>query len=131
MNNVTISGNLTRDCEMRTTANGTCIVTFSIAWNERRKDANGEWGDRANYFDCVWIGKLAAAVAPKLTKGTRIALSGILHMNDWTDRDGQRHTKVEINVQDAEIMPRANQKPQEPQTDADADTSPYDDDIPF
>ena len=69
INRVSISGNLTRDAELRSTAGGTSVLQFSVAVNERRKNSQtGEWEDYPNYIDCTLFGKRAEALQQRLSK---------------------------------------------------------------
>lgn len=104
INSVCLSGNVVRDAESR--HSGTPIVTFSIAVNESRKDQSGNWAESTNYIDCVLFGKLAESMMPKLTKGAHALLSGSLRQSTW-ERDGQKHSKLEVIVRDIEVQPRA------------------------
>ena len=123
INRVNISGNLTRDSELRSANNGTAILNFSVAVNDRRKNASGEWEDVPNYVDCVVFGTRATALNRMLKKGTKVAIEGKLRWSSW-EKDGQRRSKLEVIVDELELMnaPKAKQA-------APADT--YDDDLPF
>lgn len=150
INRVSISGNLTRDSELRVTQGGTAVLGFGVAVNDRRKNPQtGEWEDVPNYVDCALFGKRADSLAGYLTKGTKVAVDGKLRYSSW-ERDGQRRSKLEVIVDEIEFMSRAGDSkpkysPQVAQTQqtpaygysaansaqqaATADT--YDDDIPF
>lgn len=104
INNVCLSGNVVRDADSRHSS--TPIVTFSIAVNESRKDQSGNWVESTNFIDCVLFGKLAESMMPKLTKGAHVLLSGSLRQSTW-ERDGQKHSKLEVIVRDIEVQPRA------------------------
>lgn len=121
INRVNISGNLTRDSELRAANNGTAILNFSVAVNDRRKNASGEWEDVPNYVDCVVFGTRATALHRMLKKGTKVAIEGKLRWSSW-EKDGQRRSKLEVIVDELELMNAPKQA--EP-----ADT--YDDDLPF
>lgn len=63
INHVNISGNLTRDPELRTTAGGTNILSFGVAVNDRRKNPQtGKWQDVPNFIDCIVFGQRAEAL---------------------------------------------------------------------
>lgn len=109
INTVAISGNLTRDIEMRTTQGGMAIGRFGIAVNERRKNQSGEWEDYANFVDCVMFGKRAESLAQYLTKGTKAAVKGRLHYSSWQSDDGSRRSKLEVVVDDIDLMSRSAQ----------------------
>lgn len=127
MNRVLLSGNLTRDPETRSTAGGTCVLSFGLAVNERQKNGStGVWEDRPNFFDCTMFGKRAEAVSRYLSKGSKVALEGRLRWNQW-ERDGQKRSKVEVIVEELEFM---SQKAAEPEGDG-YEPDVYDDDLPF
>ena len=134
VNQVAVTGNLTRSPELRATQSGTAVLSFGIAVNDRRKNQQtGQWEDVPNYFECVTFGNRATALSDILTKGMKVAIAGKLHYSSW-EKDGQKHSKVDIIANDVEIM--QNRKPQEPhQTQAFAPQPPtmdvYTDDIPF
>ena len=66
INRVNITGNLTRDPELRATAAGTQVLSFGIAVNDRRKNPQtGEWEDYPNYIDCTMFGTRAEAISPR------------------------------------------------------------------
>ncbi len=104
INRVAISGNLTRDPELRQTAGGMAILGFGVAVNDRRKNQQtGEWEDYPNYIDCSMFGTRAEKIAPYLSKGTKVAIAGKLRWSQW-ERDGQMRSKVEVIVDEIEFM---------------------------
>ena len=108
INHVTISGNLTRDPELRQTQGGTSVLQMGVAVNDRRKNpTTGEWEDVANFVDCVLWGTRAERVAQYLDKGTKVAIEGRLRYRAW-EQDGQRRSKLEVVVDELEFMSRAN-----------------------
>lgn len=114
INHVSITGNLTRDPELRATQGGTPVLSFGIAVNDRRKNASGQWEDVPNFFECVTFGNRAMALGDILTKGMKVAVAGKLHYSSW-EKDGQKHSKVDIIANEIELM--QNRKPQQPQQD--------------
>lgn len=106
INNVSLSGNLTRDMELRQTPGGTAVGSFGIAVNERRKNPQtGEWEDHANFVDCTMFGRRAEALAPYMLKGTKAALQGRLHYSSWEDRStGQRRSRLDVTVDEVEFL---------------------------
>ena len=105
INKVMLTGNLTRDCELRTTASGSTVLSFGIAVNDRRKNQNGEWEDYANFVDLNLFGRRAEALAQYLTKGTKVAIEGKLHYSSWEDRNGGgRRSKLDVNVDEIEFL---------------------------
>ena len=126
INRATISGNLTRDAELRSTASGTPVLSFTVAVNDRRKsNQTGEWEDVPNFIDCTMFGTRAQSLSQYLTKGTKVAVEGKLRWSQW-ERDGQKRSKVEVMAETVELMQRREAAA------APADASPvYDDEIPF
>lgn len=110
INRVLISGNLTRDPEVRTTAGGSQILSFSVAVNDRRKDpSTGEWGDYANYIDCTMFGNRVDFFARNLSKGTKVSVEGKLRWSQWESKDGSgKRSKIEVIVDDMELMSRSD-----------------------
>ena len=114
INRVNISGNLTRDPEIRATQAGTSILTFGVAVNDRRRNPQtGEWEDYPNYIDCVVFGNRAEALQRFLSKGAKVAVEGKLRWSQW-ERDGQKHSKLEVIVDDIDFMSQ-RQGGQQPQ----------------
>lgn len=105
INRVMISGNLTRDAELRTTPSGTSILSFGVAVNDRRRNANGEWEDYPNFIDCTMFGRRAESLQNYLKKGLKVAIEGRLHYSSWEDRNsGQRRSKIDVTVDELEFM---------------------------
>lgn len=124
INRVNISGNLTRDPELRATTGGTQVLSFGMAVNDRRKNQQtGEWEDYPNFVDCTMFGSRAEKISRYLTKGCKVAVEGKLRYSQW-ERDGQKRSKLEVIVEEIEFMSR--QQAAEP-----APSDSYDEDIPF
>ena len=106
INQVTISGNLTRDPEIRHTASGTAVMSFGVAVNDRqRNQQTGEWEDYPNFIDCTMFGTRAEKIAGMIGKGTKVAIEGKLRYSSW-EKDGQRRHKLEVIVNEIEFMSR-------------------------
>ena len=111
INKVVISGNLTRDGELRQTAGGLAVLGFSVAVNDRRKNQQtGEWEDCPNFIDCTMFGGRAESLSRFLSKGSKVAVEGKLRWSQW-ERDGQKRSKVEVVVD--EFMSSRDQAPQQ------------------
>lgn len=96
-NSVTITGNCTRDPELRYTNNGMQIATFGVAINQRKRNDSGQWEDgETSYFDVTCFRELAENVAESVSKGTRVIVAGNLKQRSWETPDGDRRSKVEI-----------------------------------
>lgn len=108
INRVMISGNLTRDSELRQTGSGMSVLGFGVAVNDRRRNPQtGEWEDYPNFIDCTMFGARADAVARYLTKGTKVSIEGKLRWSQW-ERDGQKRSKIEVIVDELEFMSSRN-----------------------
>lgn len=124
INRVSITGNLTRDPEVRTTPGGTTVMRVGVAVNDRRKNPQtGEWEDCPNFIDCVMFGTRAESVARYIAKGSKVAIDGKLRYSAW-ERDGQKRSKIEVVIDDIEFMSRQQAQPQ-------AAVDIYDDECPF
>lgn len=146
INRVIISGNLTREPELRSTQGGTGVLTFGMAVNDRRRNPQtGEWEDVANFVDCVLFGSRAESVSKFLSKGMKVAVEGKLRYSSW-ERDGQRRSKLEVIVDEIEFLSqsKAQSRPRRQQADnysgqgqsvtssgRQAPVDVYDEDIPF
>jgi single-strand DNA-binding protein len=93
----TITGNLTRDPEIRYTREGQATTTLGVAVNRRWQNREtGEWDEATSFFDVVTWRELAENVALSLTKGMRVVVSGRLEQRSWETEEGDRRFKVEI-----------------------------------
>lgn len=127
INRVSISGNLTRDPELRQTQGGMAILNIGVAVNDRRKNQQtGEWEDVPNFVDCVMFGSRAEKLAQYLAKGTKVAIDGKLRWSQW-EKDGAKRSKLEVVVDEIEFMSRGGQQRQRQTASADL----YDENIPF
>jgi single-strand DNA-binding protein len=102
VNNVTLIGRLTRDAELKYIANGTAVVKFSLAVNERRKSGD-QWKDEANFFDIVLWGQLGESLSQYLTKGKQVAVVGRLTQERW-EQDGYSRQRVIVTARDIELL---------------------------
>lgn len=109
INRVLISGNLTRDPEMRATTSGTQIMSFGVAVNDRRyNQQTGQYEDYPNFVDCTMFGTRAGAVSRFLSKGSKVSIEGKLRYSSW-EKDGQRRSKLEVIVDEIEFMSHQQQ----------------------
>ncbi len=109
INRVLITGNLTRDPQLRMTTNGTRVMNFGVAVNDRRRNQQtGEWEDFPNFIDCVLFGQRAESLARFLSKGTKVAIEGKLRYSTWETQEGQRRSKIEVVVDDLDFISRRN-----------------------
>ena len=107
INTVVIAGRTTKDPEIKVTPSGTAVLSLSLAVNDTKKNAQGEWEEIANFFDCVLFGERAERIAQYITKGSKLTVNGRLHQNRWQAQDGTNRSSVSIIVQDIELPPRS------------------------
>ena len=149
INRVVLTGNLTRDPELRSTNNGFSICNLGIAVNTRRKNnATGEWEDRPNYFRVRVLGKQGENCAQYLSKGRPVAIDGRLEWRQWEDQNGQKREAVDVIAESVQFLAGREQSSNGsggagdfaasvPRDTGDFDTTPAtpapvrDDDIPF
>ena len=98
-NFVQIIGNVTRDPELRFTTSGHAVVSFGVAWTPRKKNASGGWEDGdTSFFNCTAWRDLAENIAGSISKGNRVVVLGSVKAREWEDRDGNKRTSIEIDV---------------------------------
>jgi len=158
INTVVVTGNLTRDPELRSLPSGTSVCNMRIAVNTRRKDGpSGEWVDKPNYFDVTVWGAQGENCSNYLSKGRPVAIEGRLEWSEWEAKDGSgKRSKVEIVANSVQFLGSrgdnagggegggGNGNGFQAQSDVPADTSDFqesgvgsssggggDDDIPF
>lgn len=153
INRVVLTGNLTRDPELRSTPSGTPVCGLRVACNTRRKDASGEWVDKPNYFDVTIWGRQGENAAQYLEKGRAVAIDGRLEWREWQDKEGNKRQSIDIIADSVQFLGGRGEGGFEggngggsrftPQSDVPADTSDFqaapagggggmaDDDIPF
>src|SRR5687767_9860058 len=95
INSVVVTGNLTRDPELRQLQSGTSVCKMRIAVNTRRKGQDGNWEDKPNYFDVTVWGAQGENCATYLSKGRPVAISGRLDWREW-EQDGNKRQAVQI-----------------------------------
>lgn len=116
INRVNITGNLTRDPELRSTAGGMAVLGFGVAVNDRRKNQQtGQREDYPNFVDCTMFGNRAEALSRILRKGMKVAIEGKLRYSSWEDKNGGgRRSKIEIIPDEVELLSQ-NANAQQPQ----------------
>lgn len=100
VNRVVLAGNMTADAELRQTGSGKDVANFSIAVNESRKDAQGEWQEEAHFFNVTVWGYQATLAAEQGGKGVPVVVEGRLRQEKWEDKDtGQKREAVKVNAE--------------------------------
>jgi len=96
INRVVLTGNLTKDPELRALQSGTSVCKLRIASNTRRRSPSGDWEDKPNYFDVTVWGAQGENVARFLSKGRSVAIDGRLEWREWEADQGGKRQSVEI-----------------------------------
>lgn len=137
MNQLFITGNLTRDPERQTTQSLTAIAKFTVA--------NNDYQDKPIFVDCVAFNKLADNILLYTRKGSKVLVSGKLSFSEW-EKEGVKHTRTEIIANSVEFLslkekvddmadmpfPEAKQQPKQEMTFGKKETTPTDNsDLPF
>ena len=147
INRVIITGNLTRDPELRSTSGGTSVCSLRVAVNSRRKEGD-QWVDKPNYFDVTVWGAQGENCAQYLAKGRPVAIDGRLNWREWEDKEGAKRQTIDIIADSVQFLgsPQGSQanggasNGGARDSDLPADTSDFDqvgvasggdDDIPF
>jgi len=100
-NNVTVTGNITRDPELRFTPSGQPVANFSVAVNRRWQNRQSqEWEEATSFFDITAWAQLAENVSESLTRGMRVTITGRLDQRSWETPEGDKRSKVEIVADD-------------------------------
>ncbi|HEX5780817.1 MAG TPA: single-stranded DNA-binding protein [Solirubrobacteraceae bacterium] len=152
INRVVLTGNLTRDPELRSTSSGMSVCSLRVACNTRRKDqSTGEWVDKPNYFDVTVWGAQGENCARFLAKGRPVAIDGRLEWREWQDQNGNNRQAIDIIADAVQFLGGRDEgggggNGFTPRSDVPADTSDFapagapagggsnnagDDDIPF
>jgi len=95
INRVTLVARLTRDPELRALPSGTSVCSLRVACNGVRRDADGDYSERPNYFDVSVYGAAADSVSRYTRKGSRVAIDGRLEWREW-ETDQQKRQAVSI-----------------------------------
>ena len=96
LNKVMIIGHLGKDPEMRYTPSGRPVTTYTVAVSRSWNSADGERHTETEWFNIVAWGNLAEICKQYLTKGQQVYIEGRLQTRRWDDKEGQKHTSVEI-----------------------------------
>ena len=112
LNSILIEGNLTRDPELKSTAKGTPVCSFSVASNRFYKQ-DEEYQKEVSFFDVETWAKLAESCAEYLEKGRGVRVVGRLKQDRWQDQDGNPRSKVKIVAEHVEFKPVFTKKDDE------------------
>ena len=104
INRVVLTGNLTRDPELRSTGSGLSVCKLGVACNTRRRNnATGEWEEKPNFFRVTVFGPQGERCAQYLRKGRGVAIDGRLEWSQW-ETDGQKRESVDIIADSVQFL---------------------------
>lgn len=110
MNNITIAGQLGKDCEGRILSNGDAVTSFSVADSQGRDKPTIWW-------NCSLFGKRGEALSQYLTKGQSVTVSGTISEREWTDKDGHKRKSMDIRVADVALQGGKRDEPARTKTE--------------
>jgi single-strand DNA-binding protein len=112
INRVVLTGNLTKDPELRALPSGMSVCELRIASNSRRKNAStGEWEDRPNYFNVKVWGAQGENTARYLAKGRPVAIDGRLEWREWEAQDGSKRQTIDIIADSVQFLGSRDEGP--------------------
>lgn len=126
MNSITITGNLTRDAELRSLNDGTAVLSFAVADNQGKDKT-------AIFWSCSLFGRRADSLEQYLTKGQQVTVVGTVSEREWTDKEGNKRKSMDVRVNDIALQggkreeaPRQDRQPQRrAEPDFDSDPIPF------
>lgn len=133
INNVTLVGNMTRDPELRRTATGKAVTTFTLALNRIKSSSDGQ---QADYISCVVWDKIAESTAQYCSKGSKVGVVGHLQSRSYDNAQGQRVYVTEVVCEQVDFINTRNQEnnaqPQQVENNPfDQSFNIMDEDLPF
>jgi single-strand DNA-binding protein len=134
LNKVMLIGNLGKDPEMRYTANGKAVTTFSLACSRTYNATDGERREETDWFDIVAWDKTAELCSQFLQKGRQAYVEGRLHTRSWEGQDGQKRYRTEVVAQNVLFLgsPGGGAAARAERSDEAGSGPPVDpDDLPF
>jgi single-strand DNA-binding protein len=103
-NTVTLTGNATREPELRYTPSGQAVASFGIAVNRRWQNRQTqEWEEAVSFFDVTAWAQLAENIAESVAKGTRVTVTGRLDQRSWETPEGDKRSKIEVVADDIAV----------------------------
>jgi len=106
LNKVLLIANLGKDPELRYTASGTAVASFSLATSEKIKNKGGEWEERTEWHNVILWGRLAEIAGEYLSKGKTVYIEGRLQTRKWQDKDGKDRYTTEIVGEKMQMLSR-------------------------
>src|SRR6185369_1447566 len=105
VNKVFLLGNVGKDPEIRSTAGGMIVASFSLATSDRQKDQQGNWQDKTEWHNLVAFSRTAEIVRDYVKKGTQLFVEGKIQTRSWDDKEsGQKKYRTEILVNELTLL---------------------------
>lgn len=104
LNKVLLLGNVGKDPEVRYTASGRAVATFSLATSQRWKDQEGNDQEKTEWHRIVAWGRLGEICGEFLSKGKQVYIEGRIQSREWEDQDGNKRVTVEIVANDMILL---------------------------
>jgi single-strand DNA-binding protein len=112
INRVVLVGRLTRDPELRALPSGTSVCSLRIACNSSRRDADGEFVERPNFFDVSVYGAPSESVSQYMRRGSRVAIDGRLEWREWETAEQERRQAVSVVADTVQFLDGPGERPQ-------------------
>jgi single-strand DNA-binding protein len=109
-NQVVLIGRLTQDPELRSIPSGTAVCALRLATNSGHKDPDGEWTERANFFDVSVFGAPGETVATYMRRGSRVCVTGHLYWREWETAEDQKRQSVSITADHVQFLDPAGER---------------------
>ncbi len=105
INKAMLLGHVGKDPEIRSTAGGTLVATFSLATADRQKDGQGNWSDRTEWHNLVAFNRTAEVIRDYVKKGTQLFIEGRIQTRSWDDKaTGEKQFRTEVLVNDLTLL---------------------------
>jgi single-strand DNA-binding protein len=105
VNKVFLLGNVGKDPEIRSTAGGMIVASFSLATADRQKDQQGNWQDKTEWHNLVAFSRTAEIVRDYVKKGTQLFIEGKIQTRSWDDKEsGQKKYRTEILINEMSLL---------------------------
>lgn len=105
VNKALLLGHVGKDPEIRSTAGGTIVASFSFATSDRQKDSQGNWADKTEWHNLVAFNRTAEIVRDYVKKGTPLFVIGKIQTRSWDDKDsGQKKYRTEVLVNELSLL---------------------------
>lgn len=105
-NRVILMGNLTRDPELRHTANDSAVANIGLAVNRRYRTKDGDTKEEVTFVDCEAWGRTAEVIGQYCSKGKPLLVEGRLKLDEWTDQGGQKRKQLRVVIENFQFVPR-------------------------